>query len=1198
MPISLGQEKETRKVSETPWNNVSDALTNAISEGLGAREEDKDLESKRMLSDSIYILRGFGLFEVGLGAGVTGKTLTATLRRSSNNDKEVFRDAYIKCPINNRICQAAATLRFGAKKLTVDDEQAALLSDFGSVSSTVLEDWTLTDEKLERRLTSPNTLHAFSKAVTNQINFFGLIFGNEHRNERFAALKFLIEIHEDTPELFSVDFLNHVWEQLNFDFFEKTQEGARRLRQHVGKHANQTEIRRVGLTSNADGKTLWTYPKTFEMESEKGYWQRVIVPKMDEAVEKDGFLAARDRILGKTKKVNDSVAEAPKRRARRGSRTSSTEVGRTETVVPSTEESEKLRMYPAGNKLTKGEKNLAYAHAPRNAAGKAFCWDFNAHGGCPYENKCYNSHELMQNRNIHWSVRAEICRRGGFRNEKRIPPGDIDGMVRSLREANVKIEGVQTKRTGEKETHVGSCTLTDTPTEGPMEPPGLQKRNNGTTWVGKPPTVQQEEDGIHGILGIQKEEEISEHRNRNKSLPGAPEDFILFDFSEMEKLGNSLFNAQDKWVHQTTQIPRFHYSSVLTVDQQEIDKWWEEYQPTIAEEIQTFVKNRMVLMDKEEDLERRLLEALTFLRDNGTSRDSQLAASSLLSVEQIMEEKRLVTDRQVGKRKSSIFCGPVFQMEDCSSQDVRIGNLHFLVVDYGDQLRLTEGLQKGLNTGDVLERNQCAILAYAAGVEWKSQGCPNRHPGRKRVALVATQIREQEYRRAVEAQNEVLRWSDSGFKFEIESVIHEPTSYAHERDLRTLSMFLFQSEDKVQIRVIELTDNGTSVAHTYPHEETSVVVYLIACAGHLRWAKPSPVTHPKTWKEWKQEFDEVIHHPHVEIKREESREAKEQSHMWRFPCKHCKQIIKTKLSALTIGNLTPVEEELEDDHGKSVGSGPGTENIGRIEPSPSITPPVQPCTNTTKTNGNDQIPISSHLRDTKEDVEYEPTMEELGKNWRRGLTILPQTLTYLEAVRDPFTDDRVEYVAECGSNLVKAAGGFVEAGKQIQEIRMRKLRPNLEFIEEYGYLYPAIHDPVCEIFTTGANPLLKHVLPANTGKDEKPHDEKLTPLILQTLWEDVQDGSLFLCHRNSIPTNEFIAASSTGAVPKKNPDRTISSKVRIISDLRRVNLSLHKTEVFPVMTPSIEQICTRITLLKRLFPSVKIELAKRDIARF
>ena len=289
VPISLGNEKETRKVNDAPWANVTDALSNALSEGFGAMDGDRDLEAKRMTNDSIYILRGFGLFEVGLGAGITGETLTATLRRSSNNDKETFRDAHIKCPINNRICQAASSLRFGAKKLAGEGEQASLLSDFGSVASTTLEDWAPPDEKLELRLTPPATLRAFTEAATNQINFPGLIYGKEHKNERFPSLKFLIEIHEDAPGLFSVDFVNRVWGQLDFDFFEKTQEGARRLRQHVGKHSNQTEIRRVGMTPNAEGKTLRTYPKSFEMESEMGYWQSAIVPKMGESVEKDGF---------------------------------------------------------------------------------------------------------------------------------------------------------------------------------------------------------------------------------------------------------------------------------------------------------------------------------------------------------------------------------------------------------------------------------------------------------------------------------------------------------------------------------------------------------------------------------------------------------------------------------------------------------------------------------------------------------------------------------------------------------------------------------------------------------------------------------------------------------------------------------------------------------------------------------------------
>ena len=134
-------------------------------------------------------------------------------------------------------------------------------------------------------------------------------------------------------------------------------------------------------------------------------------------------------------------------------------------------------------------------------------------------------------------------------------------------------------------------------------------------------------------------------------------------------------------------------------------------------------------------------------------------------------------------------------------------------------------------------------------------------------------------------------------------------------------------------------------------------------------------------------------------------------------------------------------------------------------------------------------------------------------------------------------------------------------------------------------------------FSTGANPLLREVTPSLNDKGEKPHDGKLAPLILKTLWGDVQDGSFFSRHRESIPKNEFVAAPSTGAAPKKNPDRKISAKVRIISDLGRVNLSHGKTEVFPVTTPTIEEICTRITSLQRLFPDVKIEMAKRDIAR-
>ena len=95
----------------------------------------------------------------------------------------------------------------------------------------------------------------------------------------------------------------------------------------------------------------------------------------------------------------------------------------------------------------------------------------------------------------------------------------------------------------------------------------------------------------------------------------------------------------------------------------------------------------------------------------------------------------------------------------------------------------------------------------------------------------------------------------------------------------------------------------------------------------------------------------------------------------------------------------------------------------------------------------------------------------------------PQAAEYLEAARRPFSDSQVEHVANLGTCLVKTAGGFVAAGKQLQELRMRRLRPYLEFNEEYGYLHPAIHDPVCEVFTTGANPHLGKVVPALNDRD-------------------------------------------------------------------------------------------------------------------
>ena len=230
--------------------------------------------------------------------------------------------------------------------------------------------------------------------------------------------------------------------------------------------------------------------------------------------------------------------------------------------------------------------------------------------------------------------------------------------------------------------------------------------------------------------------------------------------------------------------------------------------------------------------------------------------------------------------------------------------------------------------------------------------------------------------------------------------------------------------------------------------------------------------------------------------------------------------------------------------------------------------------------------------------EYEHALQRCNDNRRDGVVILPETYRYLEEAKKPYSPGQVERVDQLGTRLVQKTGSFVNAGIQIQELGMRTLQRSLSTVEEYIYLYPAIADKVMEIFTNGANPWMRTQKEHTGESDTLPHQRSMTSVIIKTLLDDVDEGFLFFCHRASVPDEELLFPTSTGAAVKRNPDRTISAKLRIISDLRRVNRALRKEEIFPATTPTIQQIATRVVVqLSRLFPGTEILLSVRDIAK-
>ena len=62
----------------------------------------------------------------------------------------------------------------------------------------------------------------------------------------------------------------------------------------------------------------------------------------------------------------------------------------------------------------------------------------------------------------------------------------------------------------------------------------------------------------------------------------------------------------------------------------------------------------------------------------------------------------------------------------CKSQEMRIGDHHFLALGYGASVRLSDNAQRRMGYGDDYELNQCVLIAIAAGIEWISHGKPRR----------------------------------------------------------------------------------------------------------------------------------------------------------------------------------------------------------------------------------------------------------------------------------------------------------------------------------------------------------------------------------------------------------------------------------------------------------------------------------------
>ena len=128
-PISIDYRPE---LSESKQGRTGEygKMEEIIAASYQGNKDENDSDSKSLLGDAIFAMRGFGTFDVGLGIGSYGQDSTGAILRRINNEKELIWEEGIKCNMSNRVIDATTKLKFGPKRLGAEGTEYAQQEDF------------------------------------------------------------------------------------------------------------------------------------------------------------------------------------------------------------------------------------------------------------------------------------------------------------------------------------------------------------------------------------------------------------------------------------------------------------------------------------------------------------------------------------------------------------------------------------------------------------------------------------------------------------------------------------------------------------------------------------------------------------------------------------------------------------------------------------------------------------------------------------------------------------------------------------------------------------------------------------------------------------------------------------------------------------------------------------------------------------
>eukprot|EP00438_Fugacium_kawagutii_P015705 Skav235328 [mRNA] locus=scaffold520:603852:614712:+ [translate_table: standard] len=207
---------------------------------------------------------------------------------------------------------------------------------------------------------------------------------------------------------------------------------------------------------------------------------------------------------------------------------------------------------------------------------------------------------------------------------------------------------------------------------------------------------------------------------------------------------------------------------------------------------------------------------------------------------------------------------------------------------------------------------------------------------------------------------------------------------------------------------------------------------------------------------------------------------------------------------------------------------------------------------------------------------------------------------YLEFVTStPYDKDAFKKGAELGSRVLQAAGGWEEANRGIRRTWVASQGDHFEGLHSdffEGLVSPNLLSKARENAIWGISARYEGGVGERVQCGPHPSLKEHLEEAAQQLWKDASRGRVLLCFDEGGEELKGVVSVAMARVPKMLPNRTISSKGRVIWDAKPINEFCDKTRHPPALQPKHDEIARLIVWWQTRYPGTPILVSKKDVS--